>query len=89
MSRVALPHAGLCEESDLLSAATWAGDLAIGPAEFYHQLAAIVEVLKVNDGLLKSLYAFHALNIRVLERYVKYIITLISLLSQAEDVAPR
>src|ERR1035437_3029665 len=64
VSHVALPHARLCEESHLLSAATWAGNLAIGPAKLYHQLAAVVEVLKVDDGLLKCLYAFHALTIR-------------------------
>src|ERR1039458_8509148 len=76
VSRVTLPDTGLREESDFLSVATWAADLAIGPAEFYHQLAAVVEVLKVDDGLLKSLYAFHAVNIACFSRYVKYIIAL-------------
>jgi len=76
MSRVALPHAGLHEESDLLRSATWASDLAIGPAKLYHQLAAVIEILEVDDGLLECLYAFHAMNIACLARYVKYIITL-------------
>jgi len=76
VSAIALPHAGLCEESDLLRSATWAGDLAIGPAKLYHQLAAVVEILEVNDGLLEGLYAFHAMNIACLARYVKYIVTL-------------
>ncbi len=76
MSAVAFPDAGLCEIGHFLRTAVRASHFAIGPAKLYHQLAAVLEVLKVNNGFLQCLYAFHAINIRLFLRYVKYIIAL-------------
>jgi hypothetical protein len=76
VSGVALPYAGLGKVGYFLRSASWAGHFAIGPAKLYHELVAVLVVAEVDDCLLKCLYAVHAVNIRLLPWYVKYIITL-------------
>ena len=87
MSRVALPHASLSEIGDFLSATAWAAYLAVRPAKLYHHLVAVLETLEVDDGLLKCLYACHAVSIRIFLRYVKYIITSEALIQLSCDGA--
>lgn len=74
---VALPHASLCQPRNLLGAARRASDLAVRPAQFHHELAAMLKVREPDNRLVESVWRFHESSMRQTARYVKYIIALL------------
>ena len=60
MLAVTLPYPLVSNPENLLRLATRTLHHAIGPAEFHHELAAMLEVRKPYDGLLKGIGRFHA-----------------------------
>src|SRR5579871_1295517 len=78
MLRVALPSATLGQIGNVVGTAVRAFNNAIRPAQFHHELAAVLEVREPDNRVSKSvgsLGRFHVSSMHQIAWYVKYIIT--------------
>jgi|HubBroStandDraft_1064217.scaffolds.fasta_scaffold22605_3 hypothetical protein len=71
---VALPHAGLGAPSYTLGAAFGAGNLPVGPAQFHHELTAVLKVGEVQNRVSEGCFAVHDSSLPESVHHVKYII---------------
>lgn len=85
MLRVALPYASLFQVGDVIGAATRAFDNAIRPAQFDHELSAMLEVREPDYRVPESVWRFHVASMQYVARYVNYIIAITNNTQQRVD----
>ena len=76
MARVALPYALFGEPRDLIGAALRAFHNTIRPAQFHHELVAVLEIREPDNCVSEGVWRFHISSMRQNSRNVKYVIAL-------------
>jgi hypothetical protein len=76
MFAVAFPYACFCQPRHVVRSTLLAFHYAIGPAEFHHELPAVLEIREPQNRLVDSVWRFHEPSMKQNSWYVKYIIAL-------------
>jgi hypothetical protein len=76
MPRVAFPYTRPGKPSQLSRTAVRAGDLAVRPAQFNHELSAMLKVREPQNRVSQRIGAFHGSSMHPILWNVKYVITL-------------
>lgn len=93
---VAFPHTRLCQPCHVVRSTLRALNNAIRPAEFGHELPAVLEIREPDNRLVERVWRFHKTSMKQERRYGKYItteqeledLTLVLAVRQSRQTAP-